>query len=61
MISAERAFLSAFRFLTHTDAQTEHSSPMFRRLKLSLTVLLAEYTLALVAFVQVRYSVLLTN
>lgn len=34
-ISAERALLSALRFLTHTDVQTEHSSPMFRRLRLS--------------------------
>ena len=58
MISAERAFLSASRFLTHTDVQTELLSPTFRRLRLSYTVLLAEYTLALVAFVQVRLSVL---
>ena len=45
---------SASRFLTHIDVQTEHGSPTFSVLKLSLTVRPSVYMLAPVACVQVR-------
>lgn len=54
VISVVRMSNSASRFLTHTDVPTEHGSQTFSVLRLLLTALQRECTLALVACVQVR-------
>ena len=52
--SAEKMCHSALRFPIHTGVQTEHGSPMLRELRLLLTELPREFTLALAAFAPVR-------
>ena len=46
--------LSALKFHTHTDVQTEPGSPTSRELRLLLTVLRKEFMHVLVAFVPAK-------
>lgn len=54
MNSAVKALLLVLRYLTHIGVQTELGSQMYRELRLLLTVSLSVFTLAPVAYVQVR-------
>ena len=53
-----KRLLSASRFLTHTDVQTEHGNPTLRELRQSLTALPAEFMLAHAACAPVRLPAL---
>lgn len=58
MKSVVKAYLSVSKYHTHTDVQTEHGNQTSDVLRQLLTEHLNVYTLALVAFVQVRLHVL---